>query len=70
MIKKIRIMCFWCIAFTVIIWNTLRGRHWNMIYVDFQWYDEALGEKIRKQLIAKKDSQKLSIYWQNGMRGL
>lgn len=64
MINKFRIMWFWCVAFGVIIWNTIRGRHWHSIRVDFHWKDD--GDKtIRKQLIARRSTQGLDIFWQD-----
>ncbi len=62
--EKLRIIKFWCIAFVVIIWNTLKGNHWHMIYVDFQ-LGEWGNKTIRKQLIAKRTVKGFNIYWQD-----
>ena len=64
--NKIRIIWFWIVAFSVIIWNVIKGNQWNLVYVDFHFGDDfKTGKTIRKQLIAKKTTDSLDIYWQD-----
>ena len=65
MLRKLEIIKFWCIAFAIIIFNTLKNKHWNMIYADFEMGTEKNGRAIRKQLIAKRRFGGFDIYWQD-----
>ena len=66
MSRKCKIIKFWCIAFSVIIWNTLKDNQWNMLYADFHFGDDKItGRAIRKQLIAKRSMSGYDIYWQD-----
>ena len=63
---RFRIIWFWCVAFAVFIWNTVKGNDWHMAFVDFHLGDGADGRPIRKKLIAKRSTHRLEIYWQEG----
>ena len=58
--QTLKIIKFWIIAFSLIMWNVLRGRQWNMVYVDFDF-----GGQKRKQYIAKRSCGSYDIYWQD-----
>ena len=51
---KIQMIRFWTVALSVIVWNTMKGNDWNMVYADFHLGDKPDGRPIRKQLIAKR----------------
>ena len=61
----LRMIWFWIVSFSVIIYNTIKGNEWNMVYVDFHLGDESSGRPIRKQLIAKRSVDGFGIYWQD-----
>jgi len=63
--KTLKMVWFWVVAFSVIVWNTLKGNTWHMVYVDFHFGDYPDGRPIRKQLIAKQHVGSLRIYWQD-----
>ena len=64
--QKLKIIKFWCIAFGVIIWNTLKGNNWHMLYADFHYGDDKItGQPIRKRLIARRSMSSYDIYWQD-----
>ena len=67
--RKLRIIWFWIVAFSVIVWNTLKGNEWNLVYVNFHCGDSTDGTPIRKQLIAKKTISGFEVYWQYPGRG-
>ena len=59
--EKLRIIKFWVTAFSLIIWNVLKGKQWNMVYVDF---DNGEG-KDRAQYIARRAYGSYDIYWKD-----
>jgi len=61
--RTLKAIRFWIVAFSIIIWNTMRGRTWHMICVDFHCGDDANGNTIRKQLIARRDIHGYGVYW-------
>ncbi len=62
--NKLTMIKFWMIAFLYIIWNVHKNNKWHMIYVDFHLGDKPDGRPIRRQLIARKNSDGLSLDWQ------
>ena len=50
----LKIIKFWCISFSFIIFHTLKNKQWHMIYVDFECGIDSKDRPIRKQLIAKR----------------
>lgn len=64
MLTRFKVFKFWIIAFSVIMWNVLKGNHWNMAYIDFHLGDDTNGNPIRKQLVARRSCNSLDIYWQ------
>jgi hypothetical protein len=63
--RRLKIAWFWAVAFSVLVWNILKGNTWHMIYVDFHLGDYPDGRPIRKQLIAKRRVGGFDIYWQD-----
>lgn len=62
---KIKIMCFWFVAFSHIIFRTIKGNNWNMVYVNLDNGVDSTGRQKRKQLIAKRSgSGAFECYWQ------
>lgn len=62
---KLKIIWFFIVAFSVIIWNIIKGNEWHMGYFDFHYGNDKKGRPIRKQLIAKKRCGGFDIYWQD-----
>ena len=62
---KIRMVWFCTVAFSVMLWNTINGREWHMIYADFHVGDDEDGRPRRKQLIARRTCGGAEIYWQD-----
>ena len=62
---KFKLLKFWIIAFITIIYQTIKGNEWHMIYVDFHYGDDEKGRPIRKQLIARRTSSGLDLHWQD-----
>ena len=63
--NKLRVLRFWIIAFSVLIFNTLKGNNWHMIFADFHFGDNERGIPIRKRLIAQQHYRTLDVYWQD-----
>jgi hypothetical protein len=63
--RKLNELKFWIVAFCYIVFNTMRNRNWNMIYVDFDNGEYPDGRIKRKQLIAKKTCGGLELSWQD-----
>jgi len=53
------------VAFKTMIEQIIKGNEWNIIYIDFHLGDKEDGSPIRKQLVAKRDVNGFSIYWQD-----
>jgi hypothetical protein len=62
---RLKEIWFWIVAFSCIIWNTIIGKNWNMIYVDFDNGTYLDGRIKRKQLIAKKTCKGMELFWQD-----
>ena len=64
-IQKLRILKFCVIAFSVLMWNTLKNNNWHMIYVDLHLGDNLDGSPNRRRLIAKKTTYGLELLWED-----
>lgn len=62
---KLKVIKFWCVAFFVLLWHTLKNNNWHMAVVDFHMGDDKDGRPIRKRLIARKTVADLRIEWQH-----
>ena len=65
MIRNIKLIWFFVVSFTVIIWNILIGHDWHVLYCDFHVGDDERGLPLRKQLIAKRTATGCKLYWQD-----
>ena len=70
--RVFKMLKFWCVAFAVAIYHTLRNRNWHMIMIDFEvgekmidFEGEPFPRPLRKQLIARRSCNSLDIYWQD-----
>lgn len=65
LIHKFKIIWFWIVAFSVIIWNSIKGNEWHMMYANFHLGNDENGNPIRRQLIAKRGIESFDVYWQD-----
>jgi len=66
--NRLKAIWFWIVAFSVIIWNTMKNNHWHLIMVDFHLGDDPMFlNPIRKRLIARRYCDKFILEWQSPM---
>lgn len=63
--QKLRMVWFWIVAFSVIIWQTLKGNTWHSVRVDFHLGDNEYGNPERKQIIARRKVHGLDLFTQH-----
>ena len=61
--NKIKELWFWIVAFSIIIWQVLKGNTWHMVHVDIELGQNEDGSPIRDRLIAMKRTGRLDVYW-------
>ena len=62
--KIIKEVKFWIVAFSCIIYQTLKNRRWHMIFVDIETGQDKQGHPMRKKLIARRTCLGLELIWQ------
>jgi len=63
--QRLKVIWFFIVSFSVIIWNVSKGNEWHMGFFDFHYGDDKNGMPIRKQLIVKKRCGGFDVYWQD-----
>lgn len=63
--QKLKMVKFWIVAFTYIIYHTIKNRNWHMVMADFEIGEDDSGSTKRKQLIADKRCKRMSLRWQS-----
>ena len=65
--RNLKIIKFWIVAFSVIIWQTLKGNTWHTLIADIEVYVDKDDPSVnkRKRLIARRTYNSLDIFWQD-----
>jgi len=62
--KVIKIIFFWIVAFSTIIFHTMKNKNWHIVCADFEVGTKHDGFPVRKKLIARRSFNSLDLYWQ------
>ena len=69
-VNKLQTLKFWIVAFSIVIFQTMKGNSWHRIRVGFDFGIDENGKQVRKNLVASRRVGGADVRWEPNLSEL